>query len=331
MNKNNDNFLWITWEKQRRNRSLSSALSATLIEINVDSSRVIRYLASSYQTIVALRKYRPNVFFVQNPSIVLASLALIYHKLSGTPLVIDAHNAGLFPSSNKHNPLNLIAKIIIRHTPITIVTNNTLCEYVESLGGNPALLPDPLPQLLESNTCKKIEDSSFNVLFICSWAEDEPYMNVINAARKLPDDVCIYITGNYKKKSTLLTELPENIVLTGFISEKEFDSMLHQCDLILDLTTRQDCLVCGAYEAVSAKQPLLLSDTLVLREYFSECAMYTDNGTEDIAKKIQHAKENIRAMKKNAASAKNTIDARWQQMLSIFSNQLAKRFPNYKL
>lgn len=324
MDKNN--YIWITWEIQRRNRSLSAALSARLVEITDDSSRIIRYLKSSFRTITALRKHKPEIFFVQNPSIVLATLALSYHMFTRTPLVVDAHNSGLFPAEGRSSLLNMLAKFIVRHTPVTIVTNSSLRDYVESIGGCAAVLPDPLPRI-DCVTDMNWDNDSFNVMFICTWAADEPFMEVINAARTLPEDIRIYITGKSKKNNLPShPPLPKNVILTGFINDEKFTSMLCNCDLVIDLTTRQDCLVCGAYEAISADQPSLLSDTPALREYFGKGALYTHNTADDIAKNILYARKNIDVLNRDVLEEKTRITMRWNAMMEEFKHLLHERF-----
>ena len=65
--------------------------------------------------------------------------------------------------------------------------------------------------------------------------------------------------------------------------------MLFSVDVIVDLTTRQDCLVCGAYEAVAAGTPLIVSNSEALRRQFSRGTLFTDNTSEDLAGKINTA------------------------------------------
>jgi len=62
--------------------------------------------------------------------------------------------------------------------------------------------------------------------------------------------------------------MSDNLTLTAFIDDNAYVTLLYSCDLIVDLTTREDCLVCGAYESVSAEKPLLLSDTTALRVFW---------------------------------------------------------------
>jgi len=84
--------------------------------------------------------------------------------------------------------------------------------------------------------------------------------------------------------------------MTGFIPDDLFIQMIYSCDAVIVLTTVEDCLVCGAYEAVAAEKPCILSCTETLVGYFQECAIYTDNSPDDIVKKINYTianKDNI--------------------------------------
>lgn len=321
MNKPNYNYLWITWESQRRNISLSSALSARLLVIDSRLPRVLRYPVSIWKTLSAIRRYRPEILFVQNPSIVLAFTASLYHKLTGLPVVVDAHNAGIFPPGRPNGILGRAARYIIRNTPLTIVTNESLSRYVSSIGGRAAILPDPLPDLGNVETPSS-KPRGFNIAFICSWADDEPYGQVINASRHLNDNVSVYITGRSNGRERPYEPIPDNVILTGYLADEQFTSLLHRSDLIVDLTTRDDCLVCGAYEAVSVGRPLLLSDTRALREYFNKGAVYTNNTVKDIAEKINYARRNIVRLTHDVYELKVDMVERWNSAFSAFERQL---------
>ncbi|MCK5394846.1 MAG: hypothetical protein KAJ32_02590 [Gammaproteobacteria bacterium] len=320
---NKNKYLWVTWEVQRRNRSLSTELSATLVEIISDKHRLFRYLTSVYKTLSSIKHHKPEILFVQNPSIVLAFTTVIYHKLTKLPVVIDAHNSGIYPSAKDRSILNSLARFIIKNTPLTIVTNDNLANYVASAGGRAAVLPDPLPEIMDNYTRKKLK-GDFNVLFICSWADDEPYQNVIEAAHLLSDNICIYITGKHKSNEASIQRLPDNVILTGYLSEADFNSMLFSCDLILDLTTRDDCLVCGAYESLATNRPMILSETIALKNYFKDSAIYTDNTTQDIAKKIKFSLSRLSQLEARTIDVKEEITCNWQHMFTQFRKGLER-------
>ena len=62
---------------------------------------------------------------------------------------------------------------------------------------------------------------------------------------------------------------------------------MNGADAIIDLTIRQNCLVCGAYEAIAAGKPLLLSSDASAKALFNKGVLFTDNSAVDIAQKIR--------------------------------------------
>ena len=75
----------------------------------------------------------------------------------------------------------------------------------------------------------------------------------------------------------------------GYVSEQEYYAYLNCCAVIVDLTVLEDCLVCGAYEALAARRPLIVSNTRVLADYFGTAAMLTDNTPEAIRENVERA------------------------------------------
>ena len=132
------------------------------------------------------------------------------------------------------------------------------------------------------------------MLFVCSWAPDEPIAAVLEAARILEGTdpgISITITGRPKLAATgWVGDPPRNVELPGYLSDHEFERRLASCSVILDLTTRADCMVCGAYEAVSVGVPMILSNNEPTVRYFRKGALYTDNSAQDIARLILEAR-----------------------------------------
>jgi glycosyltransferase involved in cell wall biosynthesis len=262
-------------------------VGAELYEFDIRLPGILRYPVSIYKTLACLATENPLIIFAQNPSIILACLVVIYANLSGKKVIIDAHNAGLFPAEGKHRSLNWLASKLFRWTTITIVTNEELARYVEKLEGNAISIPDPIPEIERPGQVEALK-GAYNILFICSWADDEPFVEVLRAAASMDEGTCIYITGNSKGKEHQTGQpLPGNVVLTGYISEQQFNNMLFACDAVMVLTTRENCLLCGAYEGVAAGKPLLLSNTRALRNYFSRGAVYAENTVESITDAIK--------------------------------------------
>ena len=266
--------IWLTWEIQRRNRTLSKKLDATLYELISKKKGLARYaelIVKSYQVLI---NEKPRLLFVQNPSLVLALWAVLNRPFFSYRLIVDAHNAGLYPAEGKSALLALVASFVIRFADITLVTNAPLALVVINKKGRPFVLPDPLPDLLPKPAHKHRAKTKAALTYVCTWANDEPTRDVMDAARELGDVLTLYITGRPPSWVKTLN-LPANIVLTGFLSEADYLDLLQSSDALIVLTTRENCLNCGAYEGVALEKPMILSDTEVIRNYFNKGIVYS--------------------------------------------------------
>jgi hypothetical protein len=308
--------IWVTWEKQRRNVTISQALGCKLFEFNLRCGRLRRYTTALMMTLRTFRRERPSQIFVQNPSIVLAAFAVLYGRLFRIPVIVDTHNAGVQSLGARAWWEPPVTRFILRWASLTILSNQALADT--TMAAEPgiapiAVLPDPIPELPRPAERPQLRGRK-NVLFVCSWAEDEPYLEVIEAGKNLPPDVYIYVTGRSNNRlQSLGVELPSNVVLTGFLTEEAYIGMLYAADVILDLTTREDCLVCGAYEAVSAERTIILSGTAALKSYFSRGAVYTDNTSADLVRQIRNALSAQDKLSREVRTLKQELVHRWEQ------------------
>lgn len=281
--------VWVTWELQTRNQSMSGLVGAKLYELISKRKGILRYIILTARTVSVIREEGPDILICQNPSIVLSFLALILRPLFKFRLVVDAHNAGVYPLEGTSLILQRIAKLIVKRADLVIVTNHPLKRICESWGGQVISVPDPVPDL--GFNCQNASSAEYNTiffnpitfLFICSWSDDEPVKEVIEAAKNCPA-VNLRITGKYP--AHFLDGLPSNVELLGFLPRSAYLSELRMCEAVLVLTRRENCLNCGAYEAVSAGKPGILSNTKVIREYFDRGFLYTSNETNDIEDKF---------------------------------------------
>lgn len=313
-------ILWVTWEVQRRNRSVSSRLGAQLLEIPAEGqSRIGRYLRSGLRTVMTAVKERPDAIVASNPSVVLASLAVVLGKALRRPVLIDTHNVGLRPNGGEGSIGDYVATAIARGADITIVHNDDLIDAVKKRGGRPFVLPDPVPELPASDEPSTLPpfDGKHNVFYICTYDTDEPYKEVVKAGRLLPPDIHIYVSG--RKKDKLLAESPPpNVVPTGFLSEADYVRALKAADVVMVLTTLHDCALCGAYEAVSAGRPMVLTGTNTLRRIFSRGTVYTENTADEIAKSIQRAVDQKASLAADVSRLRDELVAGWGRRLDGF-------------
>lgn len=311
--------VWITWEKQRRNQGISSALGWELYDIVYNDCRVIRYLKSFVKTLSILKAEKPAFVAAQNPSIVLALMVVLLKFVFGYTCIIDAHNAGLFPFEGRSKVLNFAARLIQRLSDWTIVTNSVLAEIVNK-NGKAIVLPDKIPYPPSVTRAANLK-GMVNLAFICSFSLDEPYHEVIEAARSIPDDIFIYITGKFKDKLSE-EEMPPNVKLLGFIPDNQYWDLISTVDGIMVLTTRDDCLVCGAYEAVALKKPMILSSTQAIKSYFHSGCIYTRPDSDEIQKAILQFIEAKARLSEEVVALEKKLRTEWEDSFSTLVKKI---------
>ena len=286
--------MWIAWESQRRSRELASYFGCSLHEITVTGA--LRYPASIFRTVALLLKHRPRVVFVQNPSMVLASLVVFWSLCSKSLSVVDRHTTFLLNRTSGITPwliaFRAMHRFTLRYADVTIVTNAHLAQLVREAGGNPVVLPDKLPTLAAAKDVPSLIGRGLkNVLLISSFADDEPISEVVDAMSLIrhPREVHLFISGRVKISfSRLVATAPTNVTFTNYLSEADYVSLVQTVDVVVALTTSDHTMLCGCYEAVAAGKPLVTSDKEVLREYFT-AALFADNSAAGIAAAIDAA------------------------------------------
>jgi glycosyltransferase involved in cell wall biosynthesis len=304
--------IWISWERHRRSEQLVKFLEIKSYFFVSYLPRLIRHPIFILKTLIILLFERPSVLLVQNPSIILAVMVSLIKKLKlmNYFLVVDSHNGGIIPDHNAFF-LNWIYKFIQQLADITIVTNFNLAEIIRNHGGTPFVLPDKIPEPIEINELNLVGD--FKFLLVSTFAKDEPIEEIIIAASSLDYGDKIYITGNYNKADpNLLNKLNNSIVLTGFLKDSDYWGYLKNVDCVVDLTLRDDCLVCGAYEAIAVDKPLILSDTEILRKTFFKGTVFTKNVSSSIRAAFKEAKANNKSLKIDIMDFRDDFIQEWQ-------------------
>jgi glycosyltransferase involved in cell wall biosynthesis len=279
--------IWIDWARNLRTRTLAQRLGIELVEIRVPGSRLLRYLRSATRTVAAIRRARPEIVIATNPSLVLGFLLLLLRRWYGFLLVSDAHYVGV--RATRGWPFfQWLLDFHNSHADLVIVTNDGHASYLHGHGCRAYICPDPLPDLSTRDSVP-LSVPAKSVLLVCSFDVDEPYEAVFAAFARLRDKgYQLFVTGNYKRVRVDPARFPW-VHFLGYVPEAEYYSYLRSCSVVLDLTTLEDCLVCGAYEAMAAGKPLVLSRTRALADYFGAAAVLTDNTPDAIVANIEQA------------------------------------------
>ena len=329
MNEGHDRT-WIAWESQRRSLGLARLLGAELrLCLHKGWARYPRCLAD---TAALLARRRGGTVFVQNPSMVLAAWAGALKGLLGYTLVVDRHsNFGYLAGPHaglKRRLSDLLSDFTLRRADLTLVTNGELAEKAERAGGRAFVLPDPFPDLSAWRPAAAASEAGpravREILFVSSWAFDEPIEAALEACRRLRGEAVIRITGRVPDGyGRLLRSAPENFIPTGFLSENDFFRAMAECDAVMAVTRREATLVCGGYEGAAMGKPLILGNSRALRGYFDAGCVYTDGSAADLEARIR---EVIGALPRYQAAIRDwraRREAEWRAHLAALEATLA--------
>ncbi|MCB0074645.1 MAG: glycosyltransferase family 4 protein, partial [Caldilineaceae bacterium] len=284
---------WFTWETQRRNAALADAFSCDYLCFNYDHQPPpLRYIFCTARTLSSVLRNRYDLVFAQSPSIILAALVALLKWPLGYLLVIDAHNIVIEQGLGGPWLIKRLIRYAFSQADYVLVSNAELCQAVVQLGGHPLILPDRVPTIESVASPKLIKNSKRPIItLISSFANDEPIESFVKAASDTKETFTLFVTGRRSKAGTSLRYEGEKIRFTDFLPHEDFDALIQHSDLLVDLTTRENCLVCGAYEALAVEVPVLLSDTNALRQTFSG-ASFTQNSAEgfraSLVSSLQH-------------------------------------------
>lgn len=311
-------LLWVSWQDHRRSRALARALGAELYELSETLSRprLVRYLLNTGETIRLLRRRRPDTVICQVPSVVLGLLMILLRPMLGYRLGLDAHNVALAIEPDSPGPLRWLAGFLQRRADFVIVHNDAVEALVRGRGGTLVSLPDPLPTIASDQPLRL--PRPFNLMYVCTFGADEPYLALLEAARLVDPEIGIYVTGNPRDKIDP-EAWPDHVVFCGWVTWERYDQLLCSVNGVIDLSTRERCLLCGAYEAVAAGKPMVLSRTRTLMDYFRRGAVFTDNAVDGSPHSITNAILELRLreaeLKAEVAILKRELAADWQARL----------------
>lgn len=282
-----------------------------LVELDHPGSRWRRYLKNLRKTLEVLGALgRSDVVIVQVPSIVLGWVALAMRSLKGFSIIIDAHNAVIEGAEGKSRLPTVLYSKVVRSADRVIVTNDRLAARVRALGGRPVVLADPVPPI--TRTSDRSAREGIRVVAISTWADDEPLGELIGAAELLPPGIDVVVTGRPKGPWVAAAQESKRVVVSGFLTEEDYIKLLSSARAIVDLTTREDCLVCGSYEALALGVPMVLSDTAALRDLVGDAAVYCANVADEIAKAIVACVDQHDALAANCAARCGYHKALWR-------------------
>lgn len=286
-----DRGLFVVWGPPNygpRSRVLAEALGMPVRFVEITKRRggvaaLVKYPGQTIATLALLARRRPKVVFVQSPPNLAVLVVALYAAVSRARYVIDGHSdAFMSPIWSRPRWLN---RGLARRALVTIVTNEHFAAEVVSWGGRALIVRDVPATYPETGTfgpAQGLVDGGFNVTVVSTFAADEPFAEVLDAACRLPD-VTFHVTGDPARcPGALRARAPENVRFTGFLSRDDYYTLMRASQAVLCLTTRDHTMQRGACEALALGVPIITSDWPLLRSYFDRGTVHVDNSAESI-------------------------------------------------
>ncbi len=301
---------WITWQHHVRTEELCDYLGINPVIFSSKLPRALKHPSFALKTMLYLFQQRPKTLIIQCPSIILGVITALLKPLIGYKYIVDAHNAALVKETWFSTWFYFLYQFVHRSADVTIVSNDDLSKIVTQNGGTPFVLPDKTfnpPRVKEMQL-----RGETNIVLICTFAVDEPYEDIIDAFID-QENTTLYVTGRTPSEMTEKYGSFENIVFTGFTPREDYFALLVAADGFIALTTRESCLLCSGYEAVSFGKPFITTGTNALKKYFSKGTVYTENNKEAIIKSYHELMENYPELKQGMLELKPELEKNWEK------------------
>jgi glycosyltransferase involved in cell wall biosynthesis len=301
--------VFISWTRYTtRSVSFAEAVGAEWVFFHQGQAwGPVKYLVRGWLTVLYLLRRRPRVVYAMNPPFFLPILAWLYCAMFGAKLVLDSHTAAF--DSPKWTWLMGLHRFAARRAVVSTVTNAELARRVEAMGAR-ALVVTDIPYTMPEGHYP-LEPGQFHVVFVCTYASDEPVLEVMDAARGI-EGLHIHVTGNSKKATPEMhARRPPNVTFTGFLSTEQYCGLLRGADAVLVLTTRDHTMQRGGSEAVTVGKPLITSNWQMLRDTFPLGTIHVDNSTGEIEAALRRVMAEAPALREGIAQLATQRQTRW--------------------
>ncbi len=275
-----------------------------------------RYLMSTLMTVRYLVSRRPSAVVVTNPPIIPCLLALAYTRVTGTPLVVDDH-PGAFGAMGytMGKRTERLHRMVARRARGCLVTDAQWVDVVRSWGGRGLILHES-PGTIRPAAPRPCAETP-EILFVSTFARDEPVAEVLEAARLVPE-MRIRITGDRAKAPGRCphdVSVPDNVELTGLLPYDDYVDALQGADVILALSTEPTSAMRAGFEAIWAEKVLVVSDWPLSKELFPS-AVPVANTAEDIAAGLRDAVKDHARLALRSRSARAEQLAAWDEQVA---------------
>jgi glycosyltransferase involved in cell wall biosynthesis len=280
---------------------------------------LFKYASQALKTWRILRRDRPHTVFVMTPPPFAALPVWLYCRLTGGRYFIDAHSAAFYHPRWKN--ILFIKRFFCRRARATLVTNGVLEAAVRSWNAPVLVVPDVPIRFREPEPYPLPERPA--ITLVCTFADDEPVHLLFAAARELPE-VPFFVTGDPAQADpALLASRPANVTLTGFIPRARYVGLLQGSAAIMTLTTDDNTMQRGAYEAIYLGKPVITVDHSFLRREFASGTVHVPLTAAGIRDGVRRLLADRARYETEAAALRATKLERWERVGSELRRLMA--------
>lgn len=326
--KKNIIIAWVAY--QRRTESLAKYYDLDVYyhhypwEEKYNFLKPVSYIFKFIQTFITLFKTGAKFVFVQVPPTFPIYAVMIWCKITKAKYIVDCHNTMLYDDGPWIKfPL---AKYMLRKSAGVLIHNQDIMNRVQHLQLPAFLVPDPIPEIAVDKSIQSIRGIDIQnekyIIVPCSFAGDEPIQELFDAMELSSGTHFICTWFKERLPAAFQHHIPQNLRLTGFLDEKEFNALHANAIGSIVLTTREGTQPSGAAEAIALEVPLIISDIATTRNLYNEAGIFVNNTASSIADGIQYALQNEAAIKGKLKTLKQKLKADINHHLLAFKDKI---------
>ncbi|MDA8789382.1 glycosyltransferase [Pseudomonadales bacterium] len=319
MQKKNNDIIFISWERHRRTRTLAKKINIPLFEIVYSGNSIFRYSYCIIKTVKTILNNSPKVIIVQTPSYVLAFFCTLLKQIFGFKLVVDAHNGVTYRLNKQPSLTRWFVERSVKNADLIVVTNDTVFPILDKYETKRALLPDCIPDIPKHPPPKQyLHHTLPAITVISSFQHDEPIQLILDAflESNQASKAHLFVTGRLPEKHAYDYYLQKNnITFTGYLSFEDFDGLISNSNLLIDISTDPTVLVCGGYEAMAVEVPCVVSSSSSSKSVFESGFLYSRISTEDCRRAIEDYFLSPKVYQRDIKAYKAVFNTKWDKLL----------------
>ena len=321
--------VFIVWRNfQRRPEVLAPRLGTQLVYFRCSWSehsffhKVLSYIVNALSTAFFLLKNRPSVVFIQLAPTPLLYIAWIYALIFKSQIVSDCHNS-MIQGEWINWPF---ARIFLSKTIVLVHNKFILAEATKKLNFEPLVLRDGFETINAEYSLEILDKFGLQpgsyVIMPWGLASDEPLLEALSAARQMPEKRFVITWHLERIPSAVRANMPDNVVLTGYLDNSDFTAIFANAGVALVLTKREGTQLSGMAEAISFKVPAVISNLQTTKGLYGNAACYVDNEAFSIARGIKEAFQRCDELKANMVLLQEQTEVEIERQLQILREKI---------